>query len=193
MSKAALLHRKAAQQTSSGALRVDGDRSTEPPELSIASIVRAAWLRRTMTALLFVFVIAGALAVFGVRDDTVSASGGGYTLSVDHATVTRPGLETPWTVRVAKAGGFDAPIELRTDAAYFEMFDQNGFSTEPDAVRRDGRYVVMEFEPPAGDELVVSFDARLSPATQTGKSATTAVLVDGSPVVEVKYRTRVMP
>lgn len=193
MSKAALLRRKTAQQHSSGALRVDGDQSTDPPEISLASIVRAAWLRRAMTALLFVFVIAGAFAFFGVRDDTVSASGGGYKLTVDHAAVTRPGLETPWSARVEKPGGFDGPVQLRTDAAYFDMFDENGLSTEPDAIRRDGKYLVMEFDEPVGEEFFVSFDARLSPSTQTGESATTALVDEGVAVVQVSYRTRVMP
>jgi len=47
--------------------------------------------------------------------------------------------------------------------------------------------------PPDSRELVVSFDARLEPGWRTGKQATTAVVVDDEPVVDVSYRTWIVP
>lgn len=193
MGKSVLLKRRKASVGNATPLKGDGSDSTEPANLSMDTIKRVAWLRRAGTLLLFVFVIAGALSVFGVNEDRVSASGGGYELAVEYSSVSRPGLETPWVVSVTRQGGFDGPVELRTTADYFDLFDFNQFYPEPAGMRRDGEYVVTEFDPPEGNELMVSLDAKLSPATQNGTDARTAVLVDGSPVVEVSYRTRVMP
>lgn len=159
----------------------------------MAAIVYSAWLRRVATFLLAVFVVAGAASVLGVSESTVSASGGGYELTVEYSEVSRPGLETPWKVRVIRPGGFDGPVTLRTTAEYLEIFDLNGFSPEPDATRRDGQFLVMEFARPAGEEFLFSLDARLSPATQSSQSANTALIDDGRIVAEVAYKTRVMP
>lgn len=193
MSKVSAFRRRAASldgATGSGG----GDQgSTEPPSLDDATITRMAWLRRAGTALLFLFVLLGAASVFGVRDADVSATGGGYELTVHHAEVTRPGLDTPWSARVVKRGGFDGPVELRTTASYWELFDENGLSPDPAATRLDGKYLVMEFDEPSADELVVSWDARVSPAVQGGARAETSVIEDGEPAVSVSYRTRVMP
>ena len=167
--------------------------STEPPSLEGRTITRMAWLRRAGTALLVLFVLLGAASVFGVRDGDVTATGGGYELTVHHAEVTRPGLDTPWSARVVRQGGFDGPVELRTTASYWELFDENGLSPDPSATRLDGKYFVMEFDEPVADELVVLWDARISPAVQGGVNAETAVLEDGEPAVAVSYRTRVMP
>ncbi|MFY9488490.1 MAG: hypothetical protein WAP35_07345 [Solirubrobacterales bacterium] len=192
MSKSALLKRYRGGDTSGGG-SFDGEHSTAPPDIEMSTIMRIAWLRRAATTALFVFLLLGAASVFGVRDGDISATGGGYKLTVHHAEMTRPGLDTPWSVRVERSAGFDGPIELRTTAAYFELFDENGYTPAPDAIRKDGKYVVMEFARPEGNELVVSFDGRTSPAVQSGSSAETAILEDGAPVVAVNYRTRVMP
>jgi len=143
--------------------------------------------------LLLTFLALGATNVFGVRTSVASARGGGYRLEVVHAAVTRPGLATPWSVRVTSAGGFDGPITLATTARYFDLFDENGLDPDPAASTSDGDLLIWEFDPPPGDVLEVSFDARLGPAVQVGKRATTSVLVDDRPVVSVSYRTWVMP
>lgn len=159
----------------------------------MTSIVYAAWLRRAGTLLLVAIVIAGAASLFGVSESTVEASGGGYDLAVEYAEVSRPRLETPWKARVVNGEGFDGPISMRITSEYWEQFDVNGISPEPDATRRDGRYLIMEFARPTGSEFVLSLDGRLSPATQRSQSATTALLVNDRVVAEVSYKTKVMP
>jgi hypothetical protein len=161
--------------------------------VSEAAIRWGAIGRRVGTIFLAVFVLLGATWVFGVRDDEVSGSGGGFDLTVQYAKTTRPGLDTPWSAKIHRAGGFEHPVELRTTAAYWKLFDENGYSPPPDAVRQDSKYLVMEFAKPLGDEIVVSFDGRVSPAVQGGVEAETAVLADGQVAVSVNYRTRVMP
>lgn len=193
MSRAALFRRKTASAADGGAIRIDGEHSTYPEALSSGAIVGAAWLRRLATLLLFSFVIAGAASIFGVRESTVSASGAGYELTVRYAEVSRPGLETPWSALIAKPGGFDGPVTLRVSAGYFEQFDVNAINPAPDAMRRDGANLVLEFARPAGEELAVSIDARLSPATQSSAPATASLVEGGAEVATVDFKTTVMP
>jgi hypothetical protein len=96
-------------------------------------------------------------------------------------------------VEVRKRGGFDGPITLATTGDYLDMFDENGLDPDPSSSTATEDLIVWEFEPPSGDTLTVSFDARLEPAVQVGRSGETAVLVDGRSVVRVAYTTRVMP
>ncbi|HEX6263619.1 MAG TPA: hypothetical protein VF097_12305 [Actinomycetota bacterium] len=149
--------------------------------------------RRVGLGLVFAVLVLGAANFLGVRPATVSASGGSLELSVRYASVSRPGLATPWSVRVRSPGGFDGPVVLSTTSSYFEMFDENGLDPDPQRATATGEALVWEFAPPEGEVLTVDYDARLEPAFHTGRSATTSVLVDGDPVVSVTYRTVVMP
>lgn len=143
------------------------------------------------------FLLFGALGAYGVRHREVSASGGGFELSVRYPTITRGGLASVWSVEVRTADGapLDGPVVLATTADYFDLFDENGLDPDPAAAMSDGENIVWEFEPADGANAIsVGFDARIEPAVQfTTKSATTTLLVDGEPVASVTYRTRVMP
>jgi len=110
----------------------------------------------------------------------VTASGGGSELSVTYAAISRPDLSTPWTVRVRRAGGFDGPVIIGTTGRYFDLFDKNALDPDPDAATTSEDLIVWEFAPPDGEELTVTLDARLEPASHWRRSATTSVLVDGS-------------
>lgn len=168
-------------------------RSTIPDPPSRERVARARMGRRLGIGLLGLFLILGAINVFGVRSDAVSASGGGYELTVTYATMSRPGLATPWDVQVRHRGGFDGPITIATTGHYLNMFDENGLDPDPSSSTATEELIVWEFEPPDGDTLTISFDARLEPAVQAGRSGETSVLVDGRSVVRVGYTTRVMP
>jgi hypothetical protein len=167
--------------------------STAPADSGVRQARRGRWARRLATAALIVFIGLGASGMLGVRTGTAAASSGGFDLSVTYARMTRPGLATPWSVEVRRPGGFDGPVTIATTGAYFDLFDENGIDPEPSSSTSQNDLLLWEFEPPVGDVLTVSFDARLEPAVQQGRSAETSVLVDGRPVVTVKYSTRVMP
>lgn len=154
---------------------------------------RHRWERRIGLALIGVVLVLGALNLLGVRVSTVSASGRGFDLTVTYPAVSRPGLATPWTVRVHRDGGFQGPVSVATTAGYFGLFDENDLEPDPDASTATLQRVVWEFAPPAGEDLVVRLDARLEPAFHLGREAETSILVDGRPVVSVRYRTVVMP
>ncbi len=55
------------------------------------------------------------------------------------------------------------------------------------------RYRYQQFSPPPGDTLTVSYDAYIQPSSQQGRSARTALIVDGHEQVRVSYRTRLVP
>ena len=168
------------------------DTRTAPEDRALPQVRRARALRRVAIGALVVFLGAGALNVFGVRTATVEASGGGYDLSVEYAAMTRPGLATPWSVEITRPGGFAGPVTLSVSSDYLDMFDENGLDPDPSSATADPDRVVWEFEPPDGDTLTVSFDARLEPARQSGQDGVVEVLEDGEPVVRVRFTTRVM-
>lgn len=168
--------------------------STIPAEMPLGRARRARSARRAFVAVLCVFLLAGLLGVLGVRTGTVRAEGGGYELEVRFAKVARPGLAAPWSVTIRHPGGFDGPVTLTTTSAYFDLFDENAFEPDPESTTTDGERVIWEFMPPEdGDTMEVSLDTRIGPNVQWGTSATTAVLENGRPVVQVDYRTWVMP
>ena len=170
-----------------------GGTSTAPPEVPIAIVKRWRAERRAFIGALLVFLVLGATGRLGVRTAFVTASGGGYELTVMYAAVTRPGLATPWGLEIRRPGGFDGPVFVATTASYFDLFDENGLDPDPASATADEQNVIWEFEPPLGEVLSVSFDARLEPAVQSGAQGRTQVLEDDLPVVEATYRTVVMP
>ncbi|MGH2529996.1 MAG: hypothetical protein ACRDH0_11805 [Actinomycetota bacterium] len=88
--------------------------STIPPEASVAVLRRARAVRRTLITLLAAFVLAGATGLLGVRTDVVASTEGGYEVSLDYPSVTRPGLAVRWILHIVHPGGFDATISVAT-------------------------------------------------------------------------------
>jgi hypothetical protein len=171
---------------------VDG-LSTAPEESDLLRARRARTGRRAFMLLLFVFLALGLTGQLGVQSRSTTVEGGGYTLTVTYAQVSRPGLATPWSFEIHRPGGFEGPITVSTKTSYLDMFDANGFDPEPSNSTATPEVVIWEFEPPDGDTLAVSFDARIEPAAQWGRPGETSVLEDGKPVVTAKYKTWVMP
>jgi hypothetical protein len=178
-------------------IEADQDRAegigTAPVVVGLGRLRRARAGRRAMLTILGVFVLLGAATLFGARTGTVSASGGGFDLTVQYPAVTRPGLAIRWIITVHRLGGFDQPVEIGVTSRYLDLFDFNNLDPLPSATKTSGSMTVWTFDPPVGDALVVAFDGRLEPAQQWGKPATVSVLSDGAPVVSVHYETKVMP
>ena len=108
--------------------------------------------------------------------------------------MSRPALATPFDIEVHQPGGFDGPVRIAVDQEYLRMWDENGLVPAPSAETVMGPWVVWEFDPPIGDTLLVSYDARIEPAAQQGRSGAVAVLDDDDAVVvQVDFTTRVWP
>lgn len=153
-------------------------------------------LRTVSLVFVSAVVLAGLIGLFGVRTETAQNSGNGLTVSVEHASITRAGLATPFSVAIATEDGAPLPeqITTRIDSDYLGMFDENGLDPEPAASYQDGQWTWWTFDVPEGrDELEVSFDVRLEPAVQRGRNGSATVEVDGDEMVSVEFATRVMP
>lgn len=153
-------------------------------------------LRIVSVSLVSVVVLVGLLGFLGVRSTTASASANGFTLQVHHASITRPGLATPFGLRISREDGSPLPdtITTRITSSYLAMFDENSLDPQPASSFQSDEWTWWTFQVPEdAGTLAISFDARLEPAVQRGQRATVAVEVDDEPVVAVDFETRVMP
>lgn len=155
--------------------------------------VRSRAWRRVFLTLVTVLVLVGATGMLGVRTGTVTERAGGYTLTVTYASVTRPGLATPFAIEVVNEGGFDSGFELETTSSFLEAFDENGLDPEPATSMSDGTWTTWGFEQPTSTTFELSFDARLEPAVQWRRPGGTRLVVDGQIVTQVSYTMWVMP
>ncbi len=145
---------------------------------------------------LVAFLALGMLNVYGVRIREVTATGAGYEVTVRYATVSRPGLATPWSVKVSRRSGFPQGITLAVTSAYFDGFDENGLDPSPQEETADGERSIWRFGPSSGETLSVSFDARIEPGVQlTRLKGSVSVLAapGGPPALTVHFSTVVLP
>ena len=169
---------------------------TEPPPTDLRTQVHARTGRRVFGVLLLVFLGLGAFGVYGVRTAERTAAAGGYELTVTYATVSRPGLATPWSFEVRRPGGFPDGLTVAALSSYFDAYDENGFSPSPETETDDGRRTIWRFAPSTADTITVSFDARIEPGVQlTRVRGRVEVLAGpgGPAVVGVGFTTAVMP
>ena len=129
----------------------------------------------------------------------MAAAAGGYEVSVRYASVSRPGLATPWSVEVTRPGGFPDGLTLAVKSSYFDAFDENGLDPAPVAETSDGERTFWTLGPSASDTIAVSFDARIEPGVQLTTVKGRVEVLAGpaaatSPtVVAVDFGTWVMP
>ena len=170
-------------------------RSTVPDDSGLRISRRGRGLRRLFTLVIVALLVFALVGLLGVRTTTISAAGGGYRLQLHYAKVVRPGLAVPWELRVTSAGGFDGPVTLATKSSYLDIYDENSLDPEPVHATQDGDRVIWQFEPPAGDTLIVSFDWRVEPGVQLKwpRGETSVLDEDGRPVATIRYRTWVTP
>ncbi|MGH3348610.1 MAG: hypothetical protein ACRDO4_16650 [Nocardioides sp.] len=152
------------------------------------------WLRRATLVGLALFVLAGALALFGVRTGVASADGGGYHLTVEHPRVARAGLDVVWEVTVRRDSPLDRELVLGVSAEYFDLFETQAFHPEPTDASRDGETMYLTFATtPGSDTFVVSYDAYIQPAAQRGRDGRVAVFEGDLPVVSAEFSTYLVP
>lgn len=169
---------------------------TEPEPVEPARQTRARLLRRLFVAALSLFLLFGALGVYGVRTRTRSATGGGYELSLTYATVSRPGLATPFSFEVRRQGGFPQGLTVAALSSYFDVYDENGFSPTPEEETADGERTIWTFGPSTADILTIALDARIEPGVQFKRARGRLEILsapDGQALVTVAYSTLVMP
>jgi hypothetical protein len=170
--------------------------STAPETSDPARLRRGRLGRRLFFVAVTLFLLLGILNVYGVRTRETSATASGYELTVTYASVTRPGLATPWSVEVRHPGGFDSGlVTVAATSSYFDAFDENGLDPDPARSTSDGERTIWQFEPPTGDTLTISFDARIEPGVQLTrlKGEVEVLGPSGDAAVSADFSTYVMP
>lgn len=177
---------------------MDGDRavtSTVPREDS-GTDGPERYIRAASLGLIGALVILAAVGLFGVRTETAGATENGFSISVLHSAIARPGLAAPFSVEVATADGSPLPeqVTVRVDSPYLAILDDNGMEPAPAESFNDARWTWWTFDVPAGARsLRVDLDARLEPAVQWGMEASAALEIDGAEMTRVDFTTWVMP
>ncbi len=169
---------------------------TQPPPTDVTRQARARTVRRIFVAALAIFLLLGALDLYGVRTRTRSATGGGYELSVTYASVSRPGLATPFSFEVRRPGGFPEGLTVAASSSYFDAFDENGFGPAPEEETADSERTIWHFAPSPADTMTVSLDARIEPGVQLMRAKGRLEVLsarNGPAVVGVDFTTFVMP
>ena len=167
---------------------------TAPDETPLPALRRARLGRRLFAVALTVFLALGILNVFGVRTTETSATAGGDELTVRYARVTRPGLASPWSVELRRAGGFaEDTVTVSAESSYFDIYDENGFEPEPLESRAEGDRIVWPFRAPVGDTLSIALDARIEPAVQFKRARGEVAVVGTTQPLSVAFSTFVMP
>ena len=150
--------------------------------------------RRVALSLLALVVLLGATGLLGVHAGTATGGSADYRLTVTYPHVARSGLDIPWNLRLVHPGGYSSDITVALSADYYDIFEFQGMHPEPSEETSDGRYVYLTFAPPeSGDVFAVSLDTYVQPASQIGRKADTAVIIDGHTVARVSYKTWLVP
>lgn len=139
-------------------------------------------------------VILGATGFLGVKARTVHASGGGYYMTLTYPQIARPGLDIPWRLTVHHPGGFKGDITVAVSNRYWDIFEFQGLHPSPSDETANSDFVYLTFSPPpSGDSFSVSLDTYIQPSSQVGRSATTKLMIAGSTMAEVHYKTWLVP
>lgn len=171
------------------------DRS--PGDSTLASVpsppARTPVIRRIVVAVLTVIVLAAATGFLGVRSGTLRASGDGYEMTLDYATIARAGLDVPFDVTLTHAGGFDSEIVLAMTSDYFDIFEHQGLTPQPDSETTEGAMDYLTFLAPKGDEFRMGFDIYIQGSSQHGASGEVWLVVDDAPLLRLSFTTVVLP
>ena len=164
-----------------------------PDPIPARKVRRARLLRRIGLVVVSLVVLAGAIGLFGIRTRTVTASGGGYTMTLQYPATDRSDEPAHWVLSVQRNGGFSGPVQIGVTQSYLDLLDMNAIEPEPSASENVGGFVVWTFDPPEGDVLRVLLDANIQLNAHFGAGAQVAVFDHGVPAVHVNYRTWVAP
>lgn len=163
------------------------------------TIRQRRWLHRLVLGALWLVlglvVLDGldVVEVVGPDEAVVRAAGAGYELEVEHPSTSRPALASLLRIRIEQEGGFDEPLQIGITRHYLEAWDVNGILPAPSAETAVGPWIIWEFDPPPGEELVITYEARFEPGLQADRAGAVAVFEEDEPVLRVDWTTRIRP
>jgi hypothetical protein len=167
---------------------------TLPDPRTEAEVRRARNWRRVGLGALWLLIAAALTGWLGVRMATTTATADGWTLTVRAPQITRGAIDAPITITVSRDTPFGDKITVLMDRTLFEHLDVNLIAPAPSAETGIAGLVEWTFDPPDGDTLTVTIDARMSPSEMPGiERLRFAVLERGEVAVEVRPRLVVLP
>jgi hypothetical protein len=166
---------------------------TAPSREPIRKLRRARAGRQAMVGLLAVFVFFGLLGLFGSKTREVVAASGGYRLKAVYPAVTRPGLPIRWIYEVEHAGGFSGDITIATTDRYMNLLDISSLEPQPSSETAGEGVILWTFDPPPGDDFIVSIDAATESGVHELPQVIAQLIVDHRPIVQVGFKTVVVP
>lgn len=170
------------------------DEDSTTSEIPDGPARRGRWAAHIGMLALAAIVVAGLFGAFGLRTATVEAAASGYRLEVEHASLTRAGQPSPLHIRLERAGGFDGPVQLSLCDDYFDHIDFQSWFPTPAAETGTAVTLDYEFDPPPGEILEISLDARTAPGQFGGKdTCEITVLEKDVPVTSVTFSTWRLP
>jgi len=150
-------------------------------------------LRIVSVLVIFGIVIAALFGLAGLTTGAVDGSAGGLSVQVEYATVSRPGIATPFVIDIRSTEGLlPAEVTVEISRDYLSMFDENGLDPSPDSVTSDGETEIWTFAPGDVSTLSIDFDARLQPNMHYDRDGW-VIVRGGGDEVRVDFTTRVMP
>lgn len=154
----------------------------------------ARWTTRVVLIALFLFVVAGAAGLLGVRNLTATAEDGGFTLSVNYPRLARAGLDTPLSITVSNPDGVGEEVVVGISQEYLEIFETQGIFPEPTDSSTDGTYLYLTIAAEPGATTVrLDFDIYVQPSSQEGEQATVFVADGSTRLAETTIRTTLLP
>ena len=193
------------RHTASAGGRVNGGRDTDSPvRYDRAGGGLARKKRRALylvsSCVVSVVVVAGVIeaagvhSLFGVDTTTVSASGGGSTVEVRYAEVTRAQLVVPLEITVNSPQGFADSIVISVSAGYLDPFLTQGPTPQPSSETSDGTDIIMTFDPPSGDTFAVHWNLTAEPVgTFTTAKASVSLRAGDQPIATAHLTTQIRP
>lgn len=150
--------------------------------------------RRTGLGILILIPALSFLGIYGPSERTQATQDGPMELSLSYGSVVRSGEAVPMEITVTNTEGFEGPVTVVFEKEVFERFDFQNWFPNPSSEVGEGAFVVYEFDPPEGDTLDVSLDARVAP-TQWGGRDEYALWVEvaGQPTLRTDYTVWVIP
>src|SRR5436309_3162195 len=115
--------------------------STAPEPIAAPRLRRARTLRRIGLTFIALVVLAGAVGLLGIRTRTVTATGGGYRMSLEYPWTDRSDQPVHWMLTLDHAGGFSGPVEVAITQSYLDLLDINAIEPEPTGSRSEGKFV----------------------------------------------------
>lgn len=168
---------------------------TIPPDVGVPLIKREKRLNLFGVLVVAGVVVLAVSGMAGVRTATSTVDSGRITMEVLYASITRPGLATPFAVTVRSHDeALAESVTLRISSDYLSIFDEHGLTPAPTSTHSDSEWTWWTFQPPAGsDELSVALDARLEPSVQWRRDATVKLSTGEEAEAETQITTWVLP